>query len=158
MKIWVLILVILLVAFGIQRTSYGLTTLGFVFEEDVNPTVDPTPHTQETATADTDDIEFFLRTTKDSASIFSRVTLTVEGDIAEATINPTAYNMLAHQTESDALFTFTIPRTAITEAGPGEYEFTITVTANFPNVDPGSITLTLVCPVWGLPIELQTES
>ena len=143
MKIWVLILVIFLIAFGIQRTSYGLTTLGFVFEEDVGSSVDPTPHTQETATADTDDIEFFLRTTKDSTSTFSGVTLTVEGDIAEATINPTSYTMLAHQTESAALFTFTIPRTAITEAGPGEYEFTITATSHWPNVDPGTITLTL---------------
>ena len=75
---------------------------------------------------------------------FSQITLTVEGDIAEAKISPDSYSMQASETTSRALFTFTIPRTAITDAGVGEYEFTITVTAGFPfNVDPGTITLTL---------------
>ena len=144
MKIRVLILVILLVAFGIQGASYGLS-LGFVFDEDVSTSIDPTQQTQETALVDTDDIDFFLRITKDFTNIFAQVTLTVDGDIAEAKISPDSYTMQASETSpSRALFTFTIPRTAITEAGVGEYEFTITVTAGFPvNVDPGTITLTL---------------
>ena len=143
MKIRVLILVILLVAFGIQGASYGLS-LGFVFDEDVSTSVDPTPQTKETALVDTTDIKFFLRATKDFTAIFSQIRLTVEGDIAEAEISPDSYSMQASETTSRALFTFTIPRTAITEAGVGEYEFTITVTAGFPfNVDPGTITLTL---------------
>ena len=143
MKIRVLILVILLVAFGIQGASYGLS-LGFVFQEDISTSVDPTPQTEETALVDTTDIEFFLRVTKDFTNIFSQIRLTVEGGIAEAEISPASYFMLASETTSRALFTFTIPRTAITEAGVGEYEFTITVTAGFPsNVDPVTITLTL---------------
>ena len=143
MKIRVLILVILLVAFGIQGASYGLS-LGFVFEEDISTSVDPTPQTQETTLVDTGDIDFFLRITKDFTNIFSQIRLTVEGGIAEAEISPASYIMLASETTSRALFTFTIPRTAITEAGVGEYEFTITVTAGFPaNVDPVTITLTL---------------
>ena len=82
MKIRVLILVILLVAFGIQGASYGLS-LGFVFEEDISTSVDPTPQTEETALVDTTDIEFFLRMTKDFTNIFSHIRLTVEGGIAK---------------------------------------------------------------------------
>ena len=141
MKIRVLILVIFLVVFGIQGASYGFS-VGLI--GDGVPDGDDTPTTKTTTTVDTTDIKFFLRATKDFTDIFSGITLTVEGDIAEAEIIPASFTMLAYETEkSRALLTFTIPRTAITDAGTGDYEFTITATSTWPQVNPGSITLTL---------------
>ena len=140
MKIRVLILVIFLVAFGIQGASYG-RSVGLI--GDGTPDGDTDPTTKATTTVDTTDIEFFLRATKDFTESFSQINLTVEGDIAEAEISPDSFNMLAHETDSLRLLTFTIPRTAITDAGAGDYEFTVTATSNFPQVNPGSITLTL---------------
>ena len=145
MKIRVLILVIFLVVFGIQGVSYG-RSVGLIPSEgnDGNFDGDNDPKTDTTGTSDTIDIEYLLRLTKDWVGSFARVDLTVEGDIDGATLNFTSRTLLAHETTSNVLLIFTIPRTAITEAGPGEYEFTITVTASLPfNVDPGSITLTL---------------
>ncbi len=142
MKIRVLILVIFLVAFGIQGASYG-ASLGFIIDETVESSINPTPLTKDTTTVDTTDIKFFLRVTKDFTDTFDVVSLTVEGGIAKAKISPDSFTMNAYEPESRALVTFTIPRTAITDAGPGEYEFTVTVTSVWPNVDPGSITLTL---------------
>ena len=84
-----------------------------------------------------------MRATKDFTDSFSGISLTVEGDIAEAEISPASFNMLAHETDSRALVTLTIPRTAITDAGAGDYEFTITATSGWPGVDTGSIILTL---------------
>ena len=139
MKIRVLILVIFLVVFGIQGASYGFS-VGLI--GDGVPDGDESPTTKETTTVDTTDIKFFLRATKDFDDTFSLIKLTVEGDIAEAEINPASFTMHYYETEkSRALLTFTIPRTAITDAG--DYEFTVTATSNWPLVNPGSITLTL---------------
>ena len=140
MKIRVLILVIFLVAFGIQGASYG-RSVGLI--GDGTPDGDTDPTTKATTTVDTTDIEFFLRATKDFTESFSQIDLTVEGDIAEAEISPDSFIMLAHETDSLRLLTFTIPRTAITDAGAGDYEFTVTATSRFSDVNPGSITLTL---------------
>ena len=140
MKIRVLILVIFLVAFGIQGASYG-RSVGLIGDGTQDGDTDPT--TKATTTVDTTDIEFFLRATKDFTESFSEINLTVEGDIAEAEISPDSFTMLAHETDSLRLLTFTIPRTAITDAGAGDYEFTVTATSPFTGVNPGSITLTL---------------
>ena len=140
MKIRVLILVIFLVAFGIQGASYG-RSVGLIGDGTQDGDTDPT--TKATTTVDTTDIEFFLRATKDFTESFSEINLTVEGDIAEAEISPDSFIMLAHETDSLRLLTFTIPRTAITDAGAGDYEFTVTATSPFTDVNPGSITLTL---------------
>ena len=100
----------------------------------------------ETTTVDTTDIEFFLRATKDFTESFSTINLTVEGDIAEAEIRPPLL-CWPMKLKSRALLTFTIPRTAITDAGAGDYEFTVTATL-WPHVNPGSITLTLTVTEW----------
>ena len=129
MKIRVLILVIFLVAFGIQGASYG-RSVGLIGDGTQDGDTDPT--TKATTTVDTTDIEFFLRATKDFTESFSEINLTVEGDIAEAEISPDSFIMLAHETDSLRLLTFTIPRTAITDAGAGDYEFTVTATSLLP--------------------------
>ena len=141
MKIRVLILVIFLVAFGIQGASYGFS-VGLI--GDGVPDGDDTPTTKTTTTVDTTDIRFYLRGTKDFTDSYSPIKLTVEGDIAEAKISPTSFIMHYYETnKSRALLTFTIPRTAITDAGAGDYEFTVTATSPWLPVNPGSITLTL---------------
>ncbi|MCG9126953.1 lamin tail domain-containing protein [Candidatus Poribacteria bacterium] len=144
MKINVLILAVFFILLGIQVTSYAQTqVLEFEFDEDVTIAQDDDYTTQSTTLADTTDIDFFLRLKRNFQGVITFRFL-VDGDIAEATMSTDTSRMLFFEQTSAALYTFTIPRSAITEEG--DFEFTITTESiqSFAGTyEAASITLTL---------------
>lgn len=132
LKVRIVLCIVFLAVFGLYDTSWGLAV---GLEADAVYT--ETTHT--TRMIDTDDMKFYLRPTRDFTNSIN-LAFTISG--ASATIDPTTLTWLAGE-DTPGLLTVTVPRTALTEVGTYEITVTATVTNN-DNVDPGSITLTVI--------------